>query len=50
MRCVNLQGTVLGALMPPTSSMVYGYAWHPERRGIQALGRVPGMLHAAAYR
>ena len=30
--------------------MVYGRAWHPERRGVQALGRVPGMLHAAAYR
>ena len=47
---MQLMEDVLGALMPPTSSMVYGYAWHPERRGIQALGRVPGMLHAAAYR
>lgn len=33
-----------------TGRMVYGRAWHPERRGVQALGRVPGMLHAAAYR
>ena len=47
---MQLMEDVLGALMPPTSSMVYRYAWHPERRGIQALGRVPGMLHAAAYR
>ena len=47
---MQLMEDVLGALMPPTSSMVYGYAWHPERRGVQALGRVPGMLHAAAYR
>ena len=47
---MQLMEDVLGALMPPTSSMVYGYAWHPERHGIQALGRVPGMLHAAAYR
>ena len=38
---MQLMEDVLGALMPPTSKqgrMVYGRAWHPERRGVQASG------------
>ena len=47
---MQLMEDVLGALMPPTSKQDKWYTGAlgiSERRGVQALGRVPGMLHAA---
>ena len=50
---MQLMEDVLGALMPPTSKQDEWYTGALgilNGGGVQALGRVPGMLHAAAYR